>query len=159
MQTFLPYPNIRQSALILDAKIPGLKHSGRAYKQVIEASQIIDILIKKEFGIKAAWENHPAVKMWEGYLDALCLYFNTFYEVCCFERKIAKPIKMAARYPIRKIPAKNGLIPIAKDAIMPPWFGRSDFHAAHRSKLLEKLPEYYSQFNWLEKPGLPYVWK
>lgn len=31
-------------------------------------------------------------------------------------------------------------------------------HASHRSNLLRKEPEYYTQFGWTEPPDLPYVW-
>jgi hypothetical protein len=41
----------------------------------------------------------------------------------------------------------------------PEWFSRKNFHAAHRSHLLHKDPEYYGQFGWQEKPDLPYLWK
>lgn len=41
---------------------------------------------------------------------------------------------------------------------MPPWFGREDFHASHRSNLLRKHPDWYRQFGWYEPDDLPYVW-
>jgi hypothetical protein len=41
---------------------------------------------------------------------------------------------------------------------MPPWLGDEAFHAAHRSNLLRKAPEYYRSF-WPEEPDdLEYVW-
>ena len=42
--------------------------------------------------------------------------------------------------------------------IPPYWLGNSDFHASHRSNLLRKDPEHYSQFGWTESDDLPYVW-
>jgi hypothetical protein len=41
---------------------------------------------------------------------------------------------------------------------LPPWFGRDEFHAAHRANLLRKDPEYYGQFGWTESPDMEYVW-
>lgn len=50
-------------------------------------------------------------------------------------------------------------------AVKPKWFGREDFHSAHRAILLAKDPTYYVQFGWKEKPAVknlrgqyPYVW-
>lgn len=50
-------------------------------------------------------------------------------------------------------------------AIKPKWFGRDDFHSAHRAILLAKDPTYYVKFGWKEKPAVknlrdqyPYVW-
>jgi hypothetical protein len=40
----------------------------------------------------------------------------------------------------------------------PPWLGNDSLHASHRSNLLLKDYNYYSQFNWKEKPGSSYVW-
>lgn len=31
-------------------------------------------------------------------------------------------------------------------------------HASHRSNLLRKEPEHYTQFGWTEPPDLAYVW-
>ena len=41
---------------------------------------------------------------------------------------------------------------------VPTWLGNEQFHASHRSNLLRKDFEYYSQFNWTENPESPYVW-
>lgn len=40
----------------------------------------------------------------------------------------------------------------------PAWFGWDEFHASHRSNLLRKDSDYYSQFGWSEPDDLPYVW-
>lgn len=39
----------------------------------------------------------------------------------------------------------------------PNWLGQEEFHRAHRSNLLRKNYEYYSQF-FLEPSDLPYIW-
>jgi hypothetical protein len=44
------------------------------------------------------------------------------------------------------------------DSGAPPWLGCDEFHSSHRSNLLRKLPEHYSQFGWSEPNDLPYVW-
>lgn len=50
-------------------------------------------------------------------------------------------------------------------SVKPKWFGREDFHSAHRAILLAKEPKYYVQFGWKEAPAVknlrgqyPYVW-
>ena len=42
--------------------------------------------------------------------------------------------------------------------VSPHWMGDKGFHAAHRSNLLRKDPEHYSQFEWAESSDLEYVW-
>ncbi len=131
MQTFLPYPDFIKSAKCLDYR--------RCGKQRVEAMQILRILR----GQRSRWENHTAVHLWRGYDKALTVYMNVF---------IAEWIGRGY----------NNTMIIEKvdgDYELPPWFGNEDFHAAHRSNLLRKKPEYYSQFNWKEKPNLPYIWK
>jgi len=36
--------------------------------------------------------------------------------------------------------------------------GNKDFHASHRSKLLFKDPEWYSQWGWVEDDDMEYFW-
>ena len=62
MQTFLPYPNFRESAKVLDRQ--------RLGKQRVETLQILRCLAGETEG----WKNHPAVKMWRGYEIALTMY-------------------------------------------------------------------------------------
>jgi hypothetical protein len=40
----------------------------------------------------------------------------------------------------------------------PHWLGDKDFHDSHRSNLLRKDPDWYSQFHWEVANDLPYVW-
>jgi hypothetical protein len=70
MQTFLPYSSFMKSARVLDNK--------RLGKQRVECLQILQTLQKKKENpnAKIAWANHPIVKMWEGYEDALFYYHN-----------------------------------------------------------------------------------
>ena len=41
---------------------------------------------------------------------------------------------------------------------LPPWLGDADFHRSHRSSLLNKEPEWYSDVFTDVSPDLPYVW-
>jgi hypothetical protein len=131
MQTFLPYPNFEQSARCLDDR--------RLGKQRVEALQILRALTVPGYG----WQHHPAVHMWRGYEDALRLYMNA-----C----IAEWVRRGYNNTMSPVPARE------EPATMPPWLGDPDFHAAHRSNLLRKDPDYYRQFEWREPADLDYVW-
>jgi hypothetical protein len=134
VQTFLPVQDFKESAKILDKR--------RAWQQVIEANAIIGAII----GINKLSKNQPAVRMWNGYLNALRVYYNTFLEHCINFHKI----KVVKLQPVE-------LSPIALIQL-PPWIGYEPFHASHRSNLLRKNQEYYKQFGWLEPDNLPYIW-
>lgn len=135
MQTFLPYPDFKKSAACLDDQ--------RLNRQIMEAKIIYDIIIENR--TSGGWISHPATHMWRGYSDALALYINT----CLDEWKINRK----RRHSYEKIPIVD-----ETNIKMPPWFGKEEFHASHRSNLLRKDPFYYEHFGWTEGPGLPYVW-
>lgn len=109
MQTFLPVNNLQQNAQYLD--------SLRLNKQITEALQIYDTLLGKSHG----WINHPAVKMWRGYENALLKY--AYY---CFDEWIKRGGKRNTR-----------LTPPSSYAL-PKWFGDERLHSSHRSRLLLK---------------------
>ena len=131
-----------ESAAVLDKK--------RLLKQCVECTQILNALIPLDAGWRnqpkkgKGWRNHPAVLMWKGYEDALTVYYNT-----CFEEAVNKRgIKFQALT----------LLPVTYMYDVPPWVGNEKFHASHRSNLLRKDKEYYSQFGWTEPDNLEYVW-
>lgn len=124
MQTFLPYKDFLLSAQVLDKK--------RCWKQVVEAKQIIDVLEGKT----VAWSNHPAVKMWEGHIDALKAYFNAFLMVSEENHNIN------TKYTYFLVPSLNTIE-------MPWWLGNKDFHRAMRARLIEKDRTFYLQ--WFSK--------
>lgn len=125
MQTFLPYPDFYASAMVLDKK--------RCWKQVVEARQIIDVLLGKSVG----WANHPAVKMWAGYLPALKYYFNVFLDVSKHHHGIK-----TSYHPYWSIVGK---ISSGKTLEMPWFMGNTDFHRAMRARLIEKDEAFYIQ--------------
>lgn len=134
MQTFLPYPNFQLSAKALDNK--------RLGKQRVETFQILKSLAYPSYG----WKHHPCTKMWQGYGGALIQYGVEI----CLEWK-SRGFKDTC---LEKIVSFTSI----RDD-MPPWLGRDDIHASHRSNLLRKDPAWYSKFGWSESPDLPYVWK
>lgn len=135
MQTFLPYADFRRSARCLDYR--------RLGKQRVECKQILRALRGESRG----WKNHPAVRMWRGFEAALCRY----------------AIDICAEWRARGY--QDSLLPYFETALLalpstsnPPWLGREDFHASHRSALLRKRPDFYAVLEWNEPPDLPYVW-
>lgn len=79
--------------------------------------------------------------MWETFENALTLYHNL-----CIEEWVSRGYKN--NMPLLEI----------GNVVMPSWLGDEDFHASHRSNLLRKNFEYYSQFGWKEENNLPYIW-
>src|ERR1700712_4663814 len=62
MQTFLPYSTFLASAAVLDDR--------RLGKQRVEGFQILRALVFPNY----AWKQHPAVRMWRGFVPALVAY-------------------------------------------------------------------------------------
>jgi hypothetical protein len=118
VQTFLPIPDLQQSALCLDWR--------RLGKQRVECLQILKALSDPSYG----WRHHPAVRMWRGYDGALKQYANY-----CIEEWIKRGYRNTmALYEVGKV-------------VYPPWFG-GPIHDSHKSALLRKDPIWYGQFNW-----------
>ena len=131
MQTFLPYKDFDRTFSVLDYK--------RLGKQRVEAKQIIDILEGK--AKSNAWKNHPAVRMWKGYVSALKLYYNR-----CIWEWVKRGYK-------NNMP----ILDIIGRIEFPYWLGDEKFHRSHRSNLLRKDKEYYSKY-FKERDDLEYIW-
>ncbi|MFC8069193.1 MSMEG_6728 family protein [Streptomyces sp. NPDC057293] len=148
MQTFLPLPGFRESALTLDRR--------RLGKQRVEALQVLRGLTVPGYG----WRRHPAVRMWAGYEEALVRYG---LEVCrvwrdqghqdsCAASLVAGLAARRPHEPVRDQPA------LARAGELPPWLGDEAFHRSHRSALLRKDPEAYGGLFPGVPDDLPYVW-
>lgn len=131
MQTFLPYADYEKSAKVLDFR--------RLGKQRLEAYQIYSTITQN----RTAWAKHPAVKMWGGYELALAYYYNTIRE---------EWVKRGYNNTMPEI------VIGCRQIQNPFWFGDERLHASHRSNLLRKDRECYSQFGWTEPDDLPYFW-
>lgn len=132
MQTFLPYPDLWESANCLDRQ--------RLGKQRVEAMQILNALN----GLSRGWVNHPATRMWRGFEPALTQYLRA-----CIIAWELRGYQNTMRTPEFISPT---------NFVYPPWFGRDDFHASHRSNLIRKNPQHYSLYGWTEPQDLPYIW-
>jgi hypothetical protein len=132
MQTFLPYASFEDTVQVLDYK--------RLGKQRVETFQILNVLLDRTKS--KGWRNHPAKIMWEGFEEALKLYQNI-----TITEWISRGYKNNMK--LESIDHKT--------LIMPPWLGNEEFHKSHRSNLLRKDFEYYSQY-FNDPIDLPYIW-
>ena len=130
MQTFLPYPDFKQSAQSLDNR--------RLGKQRVETKQILDVLD----GNSTGWRFHPAVHMWRGYEKALEMYFNI----------------ISMEWINRGYIHNMCLFDVKSMFKLPKWFGNEIFHLSHQSNLLRKDSEHYGQYFIGVPDDLPYVW-
>ena len=133
MQTLLPDASFEQTVTILDWK--------RLGKQRLEGMQIMKIITTPNY--VGAWAHHPAVKMWRGYENALKLYVNTMIT----EWKRRGYVNTMLSYDLT-----------GAEILFPTWLGDPRFHDSHKSNLLRKYAEYYSQFHWNVPDDLPYFW-
>jgi hypothetical protein len=135
MQTFLPYPDFLESMLTLDR----LRLGNQVYR---EGKTLLT----------GSWPNHPASKMWRGHEYALASYCLAGVDAMQV-RAWHKPETVGRwRHFFTEYQAT------LNDTGNPEWVGMPEFHAAHRSNLLRKDPDWYSQFGWTEPHDLEYVW-
>ncbi|MGW4563172.1 MSMEG_6728 family protein [Streptomyces sp. NPDC004561] len=148
MQTFLPHPDFRRSALVLDRR--------RLGKQRVEALQVLRGLTVPGYG----WRRHPAVRMWAGYEEALVRYG---LDVCRVWRELGHQDTCAASLVAgftawRPGAHVRGQPDLAAAGELPPWLGDEAFHRSHQSALVRKDPDAYADAFPGVPADLPYVW-
>lgn len=134
MQIFLPYPDIEQSARVLDTQ--------RLMKQRVESLQILNTLQGKSTG----WANHPATKMVKPYQAWLCLYS---IKICQEARRRG--------YVDNLLPHFEKELLTYPYIIQPHWLG-SYLHTTHKSNLIRKKADYYKPHFPNIPDNLPYFW-
>ena len=92
--------------------------------------------------IKMGYQNHPATRMWRGYLNALKEYFNI----------------LLAEWLSRGYNNTMCVYTIDGEIKYPKWMDDEKIFSNHRANLLRKLPEYYGRFGWNESPVEGYIW-
>jgi hypothetical protein len=132
MQTFLPYSDFNKSVSVLDYR--------RLGKQRVETYQVLNILLGRTES--KGWVNHPVTKMWRGYEEALKMYQNITIKEWV-DRGYNNNM-LFEDFDIDRI-------------IMPFWLGDERVHRSHRSNLLRKDFNYYSQY-FDEPTDLEYHW-
>lgn len=145
MQTFVPHgSDFTSNAKVLDRQ--------RLGKQRVEGMQIINTLL----GYSDGWVNHPAVKMWKGHEQALVKYTLNI----CQEWRL-RGYKDTCAIKILEKCVDSELFPddiVWGNIKLPAWLDDPEVMESHKSNLLRKLPNHYSQY-WPEvSPDLPYKW-
>jgi hypothetical protein len=143
MQTFFTHIGYNKSLQSLDDL--------RLGKQRVEAKQILMVL----GGQSEGYQHHPAVKMWKGWEQALCLYGAA----ACYQWHIVRKHKCDL-YPWFYEESKR--LKMDKEAAMdepfPPWTQDAWFMRSHRSNLIRKNPVLYEP-KWPNTPvDMPYFW-
>jgi Pyrimidine dimer DNA glycosylase len=147
VQSFLPHPDFAVTASLLDPR--------RLGKQRVEAVQILRGLTVPGYG----WRNHPAVRMWAGYEEALVRYG---LDICTAWVSAGRADTCATTL-VRdlsqgcKVSQVRHQPELALAGELPPWLGDDALHRSHRSALLRKDPEWYARY-FDEPTDLPYVW-
>jgi hypothetical protein len=144
MQTFLPYPDFAASAAVLD--------QARLGKQRVETLQILRALVLPDYG----WRNHPATRMWMGYVPALTVYGLAMVREWVSRGHADSTAPLISEFaPDSAAAFQTGSGP---EPALPPWLGNPDVHLSHQSNLIQKSPEFYRE----RFPGipadLPYSW-
>jgi len=130
MQTFITDTDFHKIAKTLDNK--------RLGKQRVEAMQILNTL-NPDYTNKG-WKHHPAVLMWEGYESTLRSYLSA----------------MIKEWKSRGF--KNTIEVKGSKSNKKPWWLCGKLIVSHRSNLIRKNPEFYSQYNWNLPDDIPYYW-
>ena len=147
MQTFVPYGRaFAANAAVLDRQ--------RLGKQRVEGLQILRTIR----GINYGWANHPAVKMWEDYDDALGYYTITICDTwTSYGYKDTCADKVRELLP-HLTPAVVHYEPIRNTIELPAWLDDHEIMTSHRSNLVRKKPEWYGAV-WPDVPNdIPYKW-
>lgn len=134
MQTFLVSKSFQRSAQALDSK--------RLNKQVIEVAQILNAMYKENTG----WRNHPITKMWRNYHVALAEYGMTMEK----ERLNRGMNPHKSTIVIKRY--------LKGKKYYPSWINSRKLHLSHKSNLLRKDKEYYSNYFKNIPDNLPYIW-
>jgi hypothetical protein len=129
VNTFIPLPTFDECAKVLDNR--------RLGKQRVEAKQILNLLTNETK--TNAWRNHPVTRMWENYVPALKLYYNTIVKEW-----------------IRRGFVNNMPLYELKGKIVIPWFAtNTSINYSYQANLIRKDADYYKpKFH----PGPPKKW-
>ena len=134
MNTFLPYSGFDRSAQCLDRL--------RLGKQRLECLQILRTLNGETHG----WCNHPAVKMWDGYLEALVEYGCAMCD------------EWTARGYIDNLRPQIIAQSWGNSLQLPVWLHNRRLIYGYRSNLVRKFPSHYRRYFPRISSNLPYYW-
>lgn len=138
MQTFVTSYDMNETARKLDYR--------RLGKQRVEAFQIL----RTNLGLIKGWPHHPATKSWKGYEPFLLkVYIKAMMEE--WARRGYKNILCTNMY--------NEAMEIIGDVnpVIPPWIN-DRMILSHKSNLVRKNPDYYSDIFPGIPDDIPYAW-
>lgn len=144
MQTFLPYADFGDTARVLDVKRLGNQRS--------EALVVVRVCHIPTYG----WQNHPAVRMWREYREALVGYGVAICDEWS-RRGFADTVrdKLLEYADGARVRSQFDL---ASAGLLPPWLGDVRLHRSHQSALLRKDPLWYERYFPGVPADLPYYW-
>jgi hypothetical protein len=144
VQTFLPYPDFRAAARVLDPRRLGNQRS--------EALVVLRVCRIQTYG----WQHHPVVRMWRGHEPALMAYGRAICEEWTARGHADTVIaKLAEWAPQARLPTQEELV---ERGALPPWLGDERLHQSHRSALVRKDPAWYRPRFPDVPDDLPYFW-
>jgi hypothetical protein len=150
MQSFLTSTSsFIETAQVLDNK--------RLHKQTLEAWQCLLTIANLDpdgnHREPKGWSNHPVVKMWRGYETAFVSYISATY----FEWKSRGYKSSLLEKTLRTYDLAVDLGRISDELVMPAWITDTAYFSrltsTHRTALLCKNYDWYSQFGWPEDSG------
>jgi hypothetical protein len=153
MQTFIVYRGFAKTAAALDMQ--------RLGKQRVETLQILRALRHET----DAYANHPAVKMWAGYEEALVLYGLIITHEWRVVRKFADNtwgqfVDIGKDYGMFDyLRTDGGSVQWSGTGFkLPPWTGEDWILRSHRSNLIRKLAVHYGDQFGSTPDNMPYIW-
>ena len=150
MQSFLTSPySFEQTSAEIDNK--------RLHKQTLEAWQCLLTNTKLDpegnHRDPKGWYNHPVARMWRGHETLLVSYISATY----FEWRARGYKSTLLEKTYRTYDKALELGRVTESLILPPWMLDTDYYerlcSTHRTALLCKNYDWYSQFNWAEDAG------
>lgn len=142
MMTFLPYNDWFMCANVLDWQY---SHN-RLNNQVNEGIVIAEYLL----GIRTEWRHNPKVlPLWKGSEFELLQYVQAHLTVWADKShnpSVERFVKLGNLY--------ETLVEKEIEYHRPFWLDDEHLFSNHRSILLGKLPSWYEQFHWMEKPAV-----
>jgi hypothetical protein len=110
--------------------------NSRLNKQIVECQQLLNVLLKG-----GAWRNHPAARMWEDNVDALCLYAEACMTAWLKRKRIWHTLNTwegqhKSWDAIYEIMVPRGWHEV--QPAEPAWLGDERLHSSHRARLLLK---------------------
>lgn len=161
VNTFVPVPIIEKSCEMLDSERLGKQRS--EIKIILAA--LTGVRFKRAAGEyelilpeKRGYMNHSATRMWRGHELALAHFGYVNCRVWADRFGHNHRTGKGADTLQDMDDWHTWLRDNGNEPDLPPWWGREDVHASHRSVLLFKDPEHYGQFGWTEEPKYEYVW-